>query len=369
VGSGEFVKKIKLVISDLHLGKGRYMSSGLPNMMEDFTHDEKLVEFLNHYSKGKGRDDADEVELVINGDFLEYLMIDSKGENTQALYEDSALELTKEIVAGHPKVFKALKDFCNQDGCSITYQMGNHDPSIIWPAVQAYLREVVSENLKFSFDYYSFDDVRIEHGHQRESIYQFDMNNLILPSDSDAKREVPVLNFPFGCFFVLNFVAKLKEKRYYVSQVVPFRLYLRWAIFYDFWFAFMLITKVIYFFLKMRFVRHPNRFSRFFKTVKIIKEIINTQKLEAVGRKVLDGDIARIVIMGHNHEAAIRLYPEGKQYLNTGTWIEFTSFEPGLLGRHTVLSYAFLEKIDDEPWKADLKNWRGKWSEQESLRW
>lgn len=361
------MKKIKLVISDLHLGKGRYLSTGLPNVMEDFTHDEKLVEFLNYYSKGKGRDDADEVELVINGDFLEYLMIDSKGENLDALYEESAIALTKEIVAGHQKVFKALRDFANQDGCTVLYQLGNHDPCIIWPGVQSYLKEAISENLKFSLDYYSFDDVRIEHGHQRESLYQLDMNNLILPSFE--KRKEPVINFPFGSFFTAHIVAKLKERRYYISQVVPFRLYLKWAILNDFWFAIGLIRRVVWFFLKMRFVKHPNRFSRLYKTYKIVKDIVKTPTLEVLAKKTLDGDIARIIIMGHNHEAAIRLYPEGKQYINTGTWIEFTSFEPGLLGRHTVLSYAFLEKTDEEPWKADLKRWRGKWSEQESLRW
>ena len=60
-----------------------------------------------------------------------------------------------------------------------------------------YFKEIIGDNLRFSFDYYTFDDIRIEHGHQRESIHAVDMNNLILPG-GEEKRKEPILNFPFG---------------------------------------------------------------------------------------------------------------------------------------------------------------------------
>jgi hypothetical protein len=43
---------IQLVLSDFHLGKGRYLENGQVNTLEDFDEDEKFIEFLDHYSTG-----------------------------------------------------------------------------------------------------------------------------------------------------------------------------------------------------------------------------------------------------------------------------------------------------------------------------
>lgn len=64
--------KLILVISDLHLSAGK-MLKGKRNLLEDFHYDNELIDFLNYYSSG---DYADmEVELVINGDFLDFLAV------------------------------------------------------------------------------------------------------------------------------------------------------------------------------------------------------------------------------------------------------------------------------------------------------
>lgn len=46
------VKKIKLVISDLHLGKGKFLPNGGINSLEEFQYGEKLVEFINYWAIG-----------------------------------------------------------------------------------------------------------------------------------------------------------------------------------------------------------------------------------------------------------------------------------------------------------------------------
>ena len=70
--SGETArKKIKIVVSDLHLGKGRILPGGGVNSFEEFYYGEKLVEFIQYYSSGAFRDY--DVELIINGDFLNFL--------------------------------------------------------------------------------------------------------------------------------------------------------------------------------------------------------------------------------------------------------------------------------------------------------
>lgn len=356
---------LKIVVSDFHLGKGHYLPDGLPNLMEDFHQDEQFAEMLRYYSVGEGRRGARDVELVINGDFLDYLTVDVSGKYPDAMFESMALEATQLICEGHPIVMEALREFAATDGCSIRYQLGNHDPAVVWPAVQKCLNEHMGP-LSFSFDAYEFEDVRIEHGHQREVMHQFDTNQFVLPAGPLGRKE-PIINFPFGCFFVTQFVTQLRHKRHYIGQVVPFRLYLRWAFWNDFWFAVSQGLGVIMFFIKMRIIRHPTRYSRITKTLMILGEIFKPPQLEVIARKLLQTGRFRVLIMGHNHEAAMRIFPSGGQYLNSGTWTEFTSFDPSMLGRHLIRSYVLLERCGQQPWRASLRQWVGRHHVEEAL--
>jgi UDP-2,3-diacylglucosamine pyrophosphatase LpxH len=360
--------KLKIVISDFHLGKGHFLPDGLPNILEDFHYDEKFAEMLTFYSRGDGREGAREVELVINGDFFDYLTVDLAGSRPDGMFEEDAVAATRMICAGHPVTIRALRDFAHSEGCTLRYQMGNHDPAIIWPQVQGVIQELVGAPVAFGFDDYSFDDVRIEHGHQREVMHQFDQAQLILPAGV-LGRPAPIINFPFGCFFVTQFVNQLRTRRPYIGQVVPFRLYLRWAFINDFWFAFANMFRVAGFFIKLRFIRHPTRFSRFSKTLKILRDIFNPPRLEAIAQHLLRDAPFRILVMGHNHEAVIRTYEHGKQYVNSGTWTEFTSFEPSMLGSHVILTYVLLAQDEGKPWAAALKRWQGRHQIVETVHW
>ena len=59
---------IILVLSDLHLGKGKFLKNGQINLLEDFLEDEKFYDFCDYYSKGEY--EKEEVHLVLNGDIL-----------------------------------------------------------------------------------------------------------------------------------------------------------------------------------------------------------------------------------------------------------------------------------------------------------
>ena len=65
------------------------------------------------------------------------------------------------------------------------------------------------------------------------------------------------------------------------------------------------------------------------------------------------------IIMGHNHQAANRTFPGGKQYINTGTWIPITSLDMSNLGHQIKRTYALIEYIDGKA-RASLKIWHGK---------
>jgi UDP-2,3-diacylglucosamine pyrophosphatase LpxH len=137
------VDRYKIVISDCHLSAGRFFEGSL-NPHEDFFFDDEMCEFLRYFSTGRygvGVAGPVEVELVINGDFLDFLNVPYRGEFEDAITEEIALFKVEAIIAGHPKVMKALREFAAQPGKSITYLVGNHDPDLFFPGVRQRLLE------------------------------------------------------------------------------------------------------------------------------------------------------------------------------------------------------------------------------------
>jgi hypothetical protein len=100
------VKRVKVVISDLHLGRGRTLEGGATNPLEEFYFGKKLVEFFNYYSSGEFRDV--EVEVIINGDFLNFLQTDYRGHFLTVITETVAVEQLKSILNGHRDVFDSI---------------------------------------------------------------------------------------------------------------------------------------------------------------------------------------------------------------------------------------------------------------------
>ncbi len=365
------MRHIKIIVSDCHLGTGATLPDGGINPLEDFRKDDKFVEFLKHYSEGNYENDS--VELIINGDFFDLLQASSSTITPYEILESVAMHKIKRILKGHPRVTEAMRKFLDstvgEKKRTIKYIWGNHDAGVWWPEVRRIIHEGISPEIEFLLYPYEFDGVRVEHGHQYEIIHHFDTDNMFLD-----RKDRTILNYPFGSFFVAGFLVPLKEKRYYISQVVPFSKFLRWGLIFDFWFTVRQGLRAVGFFIKMRFISHPLRFTRYSKTFQIIYQLINKPLLRQMAPEILKSTNSKILIMGHNHEATHRHYPDGTQYVNTGTWTDVTSFDPGSLGRMSRPTYAYLEyPPDTKPGqgilpKVKLRIWRGKhqsWEEFE----
>jgi UDP-2,3-diacylglucosamine pyrophosphatase LpxH len=134
---------LKLVVSDFHLGKGPYRDDGSVNVFEDFRHDGKFAQFLDYHSNGEWKDA--EVELIVNGDFLNLLSVDLDGRMQEAITERLSVEKTEAILRGHPVVFAALERFAADPRRKITFLMGNHDPGLLFAGV----REAISKYSAF----------------------------------------------------------------------------------------------------------------------------------------------------------------------------------------------------------------------------
>lgn len=350
----EIPKRIKLVLSDLHLGKGRILENGGNNSLEEFYFGEKLVEFFHYYSTGIYQDY--EVELIINGDFLNFLQVDYRGHFLTVITEQIGLEVLKSIIEGHPKVFKAMSDFANKPGNTVTYVVGNHDQAMLWPACRAYLNSVVGKPIRFKNIVYFFDGVHIEHGHMHEAANRMDPKKFFLKKNLAE----PILNLPFGSHFFVEFVLKVKQSYPHVDKIRPFSKMLRWALINETSMILRSMVSLMGYFLFSLFVTDPHKQISFKKILKIVLESAIFPDLSESARKILQDERVHTVIFGHSHVYEYRQWSLDKEYFNTGTWTEITSLDIVSLGKITKLTYVLIEYPDggQRP-RGRLKEWRG----------
>jgi len=348
------IKKIKLVISDLHLGKGRVLADGGTNSLEEFYFGEKLIEFLNYYTSGHYRDY--QVELIINGDFLNFLQVDFRGHFLSVLTEGVCLEVLKSIVDGHKRVFNAMKEFAARPGCEITYVVGNHDMAMLWPGCREYLNQAVGTSIRFKNIVYFIDGIHVEHGHMHEAANRMDPRRFFLKKDLAE----PILNLPFGSLFFVELVLKVKHKYPFVDKIRPFSKMVRWSFFNETKLTIAAFAQLFVYLLKSIFVKDPRRQISIKRLLEIFLESAIFPDLEQSARKILFDERVHTVIFGHSHVYQYRQWTQDKEYFNTGTWTELTSLDIISLGKITKLTYVLLEYPEDgsRP-RGRLKEWRG----------
>jgi UDP-2,3-diacylglucosamine pyrophosphatase LpxH len=347
-------KRIKLVVSDLHLGLGRTLENGQLNSLEEFYFDEKFSEFLHYYTTGKYADF--EVELVLNGDIFNFLQVDYHGHYLTVLTESICQNIMERIIKGHPIFFKALKTFAAKTNNSLTYVVGNHDQAMLWPSLRSHFSEVVGAPIKYKNIVYFFDGVHIEHGHMHEAANRLDPRKFFL------KRNLaePILNLPFGSHFFVEFVLAVKHKHPHVDKIRPFRGMIRWALFNETWFTITHMFALALYFLKSMFSNDPRRAFPFSRVVKVLLESAIFPDLSESAHRILQDDRVHTVCFGHSHVYQYRQWAENMEYFNTGTWTDLTSLDIASLGKITKLIYVLFEYPEDggRP-RGRLKEWHG----------
>jgi UDP-2,3-diacylglucosamine pyrophosphatase LpxH len=240
--------KLKIVVSDFHLGAGPPDVN--QNPLEDFIADEAFARFLETIRVESDRDDK-EVELIINGDFFEFLQVPAVDEfdpgltyPPEAYYDSSQTESIKRldlITAGHPVVFDALSDFIQVEAPRrrMTLIKGNHDANLFWPGVKQRLREILGATgqrasmLLFAERYVSREGIFVEHGHQyAEQLSRWE--NFDDPRDLDNPDQ---LLFPSGLRFVIEFFNSVERDRAWADSLKPITALIWYSLEWDFAFA------------------------------------------------------------------------------------------------------------------------------------
>jgi UDP-2,3-diacylglucosamine pyrophosphatase LpxH len=352
--------KFKLVVSDFHVGKGRFFSDHTQNILEDFVYDREWAEFLTYYRSG---DFAEaEVELILNGDILNILQIDTWGVHTHMITERSVVRAVDRIVKGHAEFFQALRRFAATPGHTISYVVGNHDVGMLWHKPRKVFSDAVGAPVSFYDVVYKIDGIYIEHGQQYEKFSATDMRR---PFITRGLPE-PVLNLPWGSLFVSVLLPKIKQERPYVDKVRPFQTFISWTLLHDFWWgmrAAVLFTK--YLIDTLLFRRRYQVVQGVKTTLGLLKEITIYPNYDKIAFKILEeNENIHTVIMGHTHILRYRQWREGKEYFNEGSWNEVTNLELGEYGTRTRLTYAFIEypsQASDTKPMVRLKEWKGIW--------
>jgi UDP-2,3-diacylglucosamine pyrophosphatase LpxH len=372
------VEKFKIVISDCHLSAGKVFEGQL-NPHEDFHFDKEMCEFFEFFSTGAYGDVngvSVDVELFINGDFLDFLNVPINGEFEDAITESASLAKLEAIFAGHRSVMRAIRNFASKPGKTVSYMIGNHDADLFFPKIRERITQewdpngvFPSEKVKVIADR---DRVRFEggieihHGNQFEAVHVLNFEKPLL----DSHLNEPVLNIPWGSFYVLKIVNRLKNEREYLDKVRPIKLFIFFGLIMDPWFTIRYVFLTVFYFLKTRFVYSPKRRSRLRVTAEIVKQESTSffLDLEKQARHLLDSEKdLRTVIFGHTHHPMDKVYPDGKQYINTGTWTQMINLDFRSLGKQYCLSFAFI-RIKDGEAHCDLRQWVGVYSPHRSFQ-
>ena len=236
-----------IIISDLHLGgrpdtrdeDGQLIETG-SQLCHAYR---ELVAFVDHLT---ARDDAEErLELVINGDLVDFLAPDPAEDGSRDVtFWDAdqervkakldAVEVRTAEVNGGRGFFAALADFLRRDPRHrLTILLGNHDVELALPAVRRHLSGLLggSERLKFIYDgeAYVVGPVLIEHGNRYDLWNVVDYSRLRqeravlsrrLPVDEEEREErffVP----PPGTLLVTQVMNLIKARFRFVDLLKP----------------------------------------------------------------------------------------------------------------------------------------------------
>ncbi len=348
---------LMLVLSDFHLGKGKFLDNGQINILEDFDEDEKFSEFVDHYSTGTYY--FSDVNIVFNGDIFNLIQMDVDGVFTHLLSEDNIVKMVEQIIEGHPLFFDSLRRFLARPNKKLTYGIGNHDIRMIFKKAQQVMIDAVGAPIEFTHQYVQ-NGVLVEHGHRFEAINTVPRSKLIIKGPND----VPILNLPWASLFCIYLLPKLKEIRPFIDKVRPLSSYVKWTIFNDFKF-FLYLTWVTFAYCTRTQFRPFGKYNKNFKiSPKQVFNIAIHPKYDKNAKRVFaTRPDVKIVVMGHTHITEWRRFKDGKLYFNTGTWNQVPSVDAGQHKNISQLNYVCIELNEK---KGTIKNaflnvWQGKW--------
>ena len=363
------INKTILVISDTHLAAGSVVD-GRINLLEDFQHDRELVEFLDHYSSGQYQ--SRPVELVINGDFFDFLAVPFVPYFDDEFWsERAALDKLKIIMEAHPQVMEAMQRFLSRKNKKIIYIIGNHDGELVFDRVREYYLQSLPEEIRGNFifylkgEYIPVEGVVIKHGHEYELAHDFDVKESIVESSDGEKYFLP----PWGSYYVIRVMNKFKEERAYVNQVHPIRTFLIYGLIFDTLFTLRFVFSTCYYFIMVRFLYFYQNHGSLKQIIRdMSRELDLFKDSETITEQFFTEHKVKALILGHTHRPIFRSYEGERILVNTGTWIKMLDLDFSVNRPGINLTYCQIEVSDKkkdaecesfEHLDISLNSWKG----------
>lgn len=215
-----------VIVSDLHLGRGKNPETGRYARLEAFFYDDDFDGFCRWLCAEATARNTD-VKLVLNGDTFDLLRIEPERPAPGATLTERrygplldaprAARLIAEIVAGHPGFVTGIARVLAA-GHHVVLIPGNHDPELQWAPVQDVVRrallarvrelngdaaaERAAQRLVFEdWFHHEPDRIWIEHGSQydAENSFQYNLRGNVA-DDAEAAAQLE-RDLPVGTFF------------------------------------------------------------------------------------------------------------------------------------------------------------------------
>lgn len=220
------------IISDLHVG-GEYGRDPQARGFRINTRVKELTGFVNDV-RLRAKQTHLETELVINGDFVDFLAEKSSDEKQpwRAFISDEAeaVDALSRIVERDQSLFTSIGELI-RSGVSLTLLLGNHDLELSFPAVRQELRRHLGIGRSHPFQFihdgeaYAIGEVLIEHGNRNDGWNTVDFDAL-RRRRSIASRHIPLYpdaQFypPAGSSLVQQVMNPIKEDYPFIDLLKP----------------------------------------------------------------------------------------------------------------------------------------------------
>ncbi|MCA9707639.1 MAG: metallophosphoesterase [Myxococcales bacterium] len=243
-----------VIVSDLHLGRGKNPKTGRYYELEAFFYDEDFLRFCRYLCDDARRRQVP-LKLVLNGDTFDLLRLDPVpldgdpqvvNRFAPALNPTRAAAEVSRILGGHPALVEALATVL-AEGHEVVVLPGNHDIEVQWEPVRDSMRRCIGEHPRLgdepggALERLRFEDwfyhepgrIWVEHGCQYdpENAFRYPLRRELV-HEPDALHEAELDN-PLGNFFQRYLYNAFGHITFIVPSTRANTRYMKWLVFND----------------------------------------------------------------------------------------------------------------------------------------
>lgn len=208
--------RLVVVFSDIEIGAG--------GRFDDFPRSDFLADVIRGYGRDPYRWLA--VDLVFNGDTFDLLKTRSRGGWPTHITRDIGIDKMEQVARAHPAFFEAVGEHLRADPARrrAYFVLGNHDMELLFPEVQAVVRDRIGPGADVRFPGFelSLGRAHIEHGSQIDPLFVVDPERPFLTT----KGGETILGLSWATVALLDVAIPLQPLLYHHDRLKPKELVL-----------------------------------------------------------------------------------------------------------------------------------------------